>query len=222
MKQPANPDEVGDGFTSSEIQAAIHPSLHKWQPRCEYKEISISKLTPGPGCVAVMGRIVNFYESISTSKAVNASRGSFKIIVKDDTGAFTVRISLPMAIFMQTDHTDLQVRLFYAKVIYPLRIGLLVSIWAPHVSNAQSSSLTPQQASLITSIFPERENSSYFMIQNRSDEGVLCKTPLGYREGKPLVGLITLQNFIDGGYEVAQSKILVCVKSIGGKKRCRQ
>ena len=59
------------------------------------------------------------------------------------------------------------------------------------------------------------------MIQDQSDEGTLCKTPLGYREGKQLAGLITLKNFIDGGHEVPQARILVCVKSIGGKKKCK-
>ena len=103
---------------------------------------------------------------------------------------------------------------------YNIRLGLLVSIWTPHVSNAESGSLTVQDASLVTSIFPERDNSCYFMVQERSDEGVMCKTPSGYREGKQLDGLMTLKNFIDGGHEVADGKILVCVKSIGGRKKC--
>jgi hypothetical protein len=34
---------------------------------------------------------------------------------------------------------------------------------------------------------------------------------------------MTLQNFVDGGYDVVDAKILVVVKSIGAKKkgRCR-
>lgn len=43
--------------------------------------------------------------------------------------------------------------------------------------------------------------------------------PLGYREGRPLSGVMTLQNFIDGGYDVVDAKILVVVKSIGVKKK---
>ena len=70
------------------------------------------------------------------------------------------------------------------------------------------------------SIFPERDNSCYFMVQELSDEGVLCKTPLGYREGRPLDGLMTLKNFVEGGSEVAEGKVLVAVKSIGGRKKC--
>ena len=97
----------------------------------------------------------------------------------------------------------------------------MVSVWTPHVSNAESNSLTLQHASLVTSIFPERDNSCYFLVQEKSDEGILCKTPLGYKNGKQLHGLITLKNFVDGGHEVAAGKVLVCVKSIGGKKRCK-
>lgn len=111
-------------------------------------------------------------------------------------------------------------KLWYAKVDYQLRLGHLVSIWTPHLSNADSSSLTLQNVSLVTSIFPERDNSCYFKAEEHSDEGVLCKTPLGYRDGKQLDGLMTLKNYIDGGHEVAGGKILVCVKSIGARKKC--
>ena len=72
----------------------------------------------------------------------------------------------------------------------------------------------------MTSIFPERDNGCCFMVQEQSDEGVLCKTPLGYKDGKQLDSLMTLQNFVDGGHEVAGGRILVCLKSIGQKKRC--
>ncbi len=111
-------------------------------------------------------------------------------------------------------------KLWYAKVDYNLRLGSLVSICTPHVSNAESNSLTVRGASLVTSIFPERDNSCYFMVQEESDEGVMCKTPLGYRDGSQLDGLVTLKSFIEGGHELPDAKILVCVKSIGARKKC--
>ena len=76
-----------------------------------------------------------------------------------------------------------------------------------------------QEASLITSIFPERDNSCYLLLQETSDEGVLCKRPLDYRDGKPLPGLMTLKNYVEGGHEVKNAKVLLCVKSIGGRKK---
>ncbi len=59
------------------------------------------------------------------------------------------------------------------------------------------------------------------MIQEQSEEGVLCRTPLGYKEGHEWAALMTLKNFASGGSDVADGLILVCVKSIGARKKCR-
>ena len=104
---------------------------------------------------------------------------------------------------------------------YKVRLGQLVSIWTAHISNGDTSHMTSQASTLTTSIFPENDNSSYFLIQEQSGAGILCKTPLGYREGKQLPGLMTLKSFVEGGAEVLDAKILVCIKSIGGKKTCK-
>ncbi len=112
-----------------------------------------------------------------------------------------------------------QVKLFYARVNYQIHLGHLVSIWTPHTSHADTISLALQNACLATSIFPERDNSCYCMIQTNSDDGILCKKPRGYKPGKELSHLMTLKNFIGGGHEVADGKIMVCVKSIGGKRK---
>ena len=61
-----------------------------WSPRNEYPEIDIVKLEPGLGCVMLTGRIANYYEMPSSSKMPSAAKGSFRIILKDDTGTFTV------------------------------------------------------------------------------------------------------------------------------------
>lgn len=45
---------------------------------------------PGPGCVAFMGRVVNFYDQATLSKAPQAAKGCLKVVVKDDTGALMV------------------------------------------------------------------------------------------------------------------------------------
>jgi len=103
---------------------------------------------------------------------------------------------------------------------YNLRLGHLVSVWTTHVSNADSSAFTVQNASLMTSIFPERDRSCHLMMHDRSDEGVLCKTPLGYREGRALAAMMTLKNFSEAGSDVKDATIVVCVKSIGPRKKC--
>ena len=87
---PLRPTDTGDGFTSSEIEAALHPALHPWQPRTTYDETNIGDLVAGPGCVALMGRIVNFHNITTPSKMPKAAQGCFKLTVKDDTGTVTV------------------------------------------------------------------------------------------------------------------------------------
>ncbi|MCJ1272264.1 hypothetical protein MMC21_000050 [Puttea exsequens] len=198
ISQPTN--TTGDGFTPSEIHTALHPSLHAWHPRTTYTETDIGSLVPGPGCVTVMGRVANVYDQVLSSKMPQAAKGCAKVLVKDDSGA-------------------LAVKLWYAKVDYGLRLGQLVSIWTPHVSNAEAGSLVGRDAVLVTSIFPERDNTCYFLVQEKSDEGVLCKTPLGYRERRLLEGLITLRSYLEGGWEVQGVKVLVAVRSIGGRKK---
>jgi len=88
----ANEDNNGDGFTSSELQSALHPTLHQWQPKGTYEEMDIGSLAPGPGPVALMGRVVNFYDQVMTSKMPQAAKGCLKVLVKDDTGTFAVGV----------------------------------------------------------------------------------------------------------------------------------
>lgn len=212
------PSSNGDGFTTKEVESTFNSKLHEWTPRGHYEDTEIGSLSPGPGYVTFMGRVVNFYDQQTPSKKPQAAKGCLKTIVKDDSGALMVHCEHTQ--FASTTNS-VQVKLWYAKVEYPLRLGQLVSVWTPHISNADSGSLTLQRASLVTSVFPERDNSCYFLVQEDSDEGTLCKSPLGYKDGKQLAGLLTLKSFKEGGHEVAEAKVLVCVKSIGAKKRCR-
>ena len=102
---------------------------------------------------------------------------------------------------------------------YCLRLGHLVSIWAPHVSRGEHGTLSTANAPLFVSIFPERDRSCHFMIHDASDQDTLCKTPLGYRKGQQLDSLMTLSGFLQGGYDVSDGKILVVVKSVGPRKK---
>lgn len=88
--RPSSKSDTNDGFTSSEVDAALNPRLHKWQPRTTYSEVDVGSLVPGPGCVALMGRVVNFYDQTMNSKSPHAAKGCLKVVVKDDTGAFAV------------------------------------------------------------------------------------------------------------------------------------
>lgn len=58
------------------------------------------------------------------------------------------------------------------------------------------------------------------MVQADGDDRTLSKTPLGYGRDKQLPGLMTLMGFVEGGHDIATAKVLLCVKSIGGRKKC--
>jgi len=87
------------------------------------------------------------------------------------------------------------------------------------VSDGENGTLSSTSAPLYASLFPERDRSCHLMLHENSDDGSMHKRPLGFRKGQPLAGLMTLQNFIDGGYDVPDARILIVVKSIGPKKR---
>ncbi|KAF2104784.1 hypothetical protein NA57DRAFT_29494 [Rhizodiscina lignyota] len=195
------PPEPGDGFTEAEKQVHRPSTIEKtWNPPQEYDDVDISDLIPGPGCRTFMGRIVNFFDQQTPSKRPRAAKGCVKMIIKDDTGALTIR-------------------LWYANPLPALRLGHLVTIWTSHISNSEHGTFTSSTAPLFTSIFPERDRGCHLMLHEASDDGNLCKAPLGYRPGRPLRDLITLKNFIDGGYDIVGSRILVAVKWIGGRKK---
>lgn len=102
---------------------------------------------------------------------------------------------------------------------YNIRLGQLVSIWTPHISNGEHGTLAVAQAPLFTSIFPERDRSCHFMIHENSDQGTQAKKPLNFEEGEALSDLMTLKTFMDGGFEVTNTRLLVCVKGVGAKKK---
>lgn len=59
------------------------------------------------------------------------------------------------------------------------------------------------------------------MVHADENQRTLSKPPLGYSRDKQLPGLMTLMGFVEGGHDTATAKVLLCVKSIGGRKRCR-
>ena len=117
-----------------------------------------------------------------------------------------------------------------------MKLGSLVSVWTTHVSVGDPGAKvgpTTVTASAVTrkvddrlfvNIFPERDQRCYFRIHDDeidADEDAVCRTPLGYREKKALPGLMTLKSFVEGGHEIEGCKVLVCVKSIGCRKKGR-
>ncbi|KAL8734632.1 MAG: hypothetical protein Q9181_003132, partial [Wetmoreana brouardii] len=193
-------EESGDGFTVAEMETALHPTSHDWQPPNKYQDTQISHLTAGARCVTVTARVVNYYDPQTSSKK---PYGCSKVLVRDDTAT-------------------LLVLLWYAKVDYHLLLGQLVQLWTTRISNLEASrdgiSTSPDTVHAAT-LHPERDHKCCFKAQTAVDDGILFKKPLSYIDGNQLAGLMTLKNYIEGGHEVADGKVLVCVKSIVTTKK---
>ncbi|KAJ4362303.1 hypothetical protein N0V83_010396 [Neocucurbitaria cava] len=197
----SSPSKNNDGFTAEEVQSALLPARNTWTPTLIYEEGDLGSLEPGPRHLMLMGRIVNFYDSAKPSKSHRAAQGCLRIMLADDTGVLTVR-------------------LWYANIQYKVRQGQLVTLWTVHISNSSDhNSLAPSAASLFTSIFPEGERNCHFMVHENSDDGTQFRRPFNCRDSKALPGLMTLKSFTNGGYDIEEPKLLVCVKSIGARKR---
>ncbi|KAL8964272.1 MAG: hypothetical protein Q9183_004567 [Haloplaca sp. 2 TL-2023] len=188
--------ETGDGFTLKEVATKVHLAMLDWKPREHYDFMQIGNLAPGPWLVCVKGRVVSFHDKQAPRQM---PYGSSRVLVRDDTGT-------------------LLVRLWYAKHDYQLRLGQLVSIWMTHISNVERQWDGPVVANHATTLHPERDSKCCFMIETDNDDGSLYRSPLGSTNGHQLEGLVTLKNYFDGGHDIEGTKVLVCVKSIGGRK----
>ena len=84
---------AGDGFASQELDLTKPASSSfSWSPKGHYAAKDIDSIMPGPGCVKIVGRIVNLSKkpwSSSHSQGLKAS-GHVKMVVRDDTGIIVV------------------------------------------------------------------------------------------------------------------------------------
>lgn len=89
---PAPSMTPGDGFTKSELYAALHPDITEpLNPGRDYEKSDISSLCPGPKCLSFTGRVSNLFDQTQGSKMPRAAKGCLKLVVKDDSGAITVK-----------------------------------------------------------------------------------------------------------------------------------
>ncbi|KAF6826749.1 nucleic acid-binding protein [Colletotrichum plurivorum] len=196
-----------DGFTKKEVEARNNPLDRPWTPLEEYREVCIAHIEPGPGLIRFNGRIVNYSAAFLDSKNIY-SRPAHQLIVKDDTGAISVKL-VPIGI-----------------PVSHLIIGQLVTVWASWTGAASNS----QQGgipfvSLYTPVNPIDVGTKQFIqfVPETPDAQSQCRVPLEYESNgpnpKPLPGLMTLGQYLKTGHDTRGSRILVCVKSIGSRKR---
>lgn len=73
---------------------------------------------------------------------------------------------------------------------------------------------------MCANMFPGRVTSDHVMVHTSSATSTICRSPLSYIKARPLLGLVTLESYINSAHDgVLGVKILVCVKSIGQRKR---
>ncbi|KAF9882057.1 hypothetical protein CkaCkLH20_00093 [Colletotrichum karsti] len=197
-----------DGFTQAEVDAGNNPLDRQWNPSEKYHDILIDNIQPGPALVCFTGRIVNYAPAFLDSKNVY-SRPAHQLVVKDDTGAITVKL-VPIGI----------------PVSY-LVIGQLVTIWASWAGAAASSHHgSIPFVTMYTPINPADVGTKQFIqfIPDTPDTQNLYRVPLEHeldeeKPRKPLPGLMTLGQYLKTGHDTRGSRIIVCVKSIGSRKR---
>jgi hypothetical protein len=218
----------GDGFTEEELADTLDPLQRKWNPEREYEECGIGELVPGPKAVRFCGRVVGMRTLMGGGgKGMGMkARGWHGVVLRGDSGAISVRFrrfflgsGLESWDWMKADNR--QIKLYFAHNPYPLKLGQLLSIWTAFISDTSKTD-TPQIPSVTVhaNLFPGRVTSDHVMIHTTLSSDSICRTPLGYKKDQPLPGLMAVKSYLDTGHDgVTGAKLLVCVKSIGSKKK---
>jgi len=125
--------------------------------------------------------------------------------------------------------TKRQVKLWYGSTRYGLSLDDLLAVWTTHISSISSilnGEVSPNigPAPVLTSIFPERDSGCYVEVQPRiSENDSACRLPLDYFPSNSLLGLMSLDAFLNaGGDDVPNAKVLVCVTAVGEARMGRQ
>jgi hypothetical protein len=115
-----------------------------------------------------------------------------------------------------------EVKLWYATKLYNVLLGTVITIWTTHIHPTASSlnvlgSPTTNPATILTSIFPERDNGCYISIHpNEEGETISNYTILEYANSQNISGLMSLEKLANrGGDECPDAKVLVCVVAVG-------
>ncbi|KAI1483125.1 hypothetical protein F4774DRAFT_416690 [Daldinia eschscholtzii] len=190
---------TGDGFTSSEVEAVTDPLSRSWKPPRSYERCPISLLQTGPFNYEISGRIVNFSNN-------PPDQGYHSLVVSDGSGAIAVK-------------------LYYGKASdYQLLLGQRVTLWATFIANsAQGSSGNIPFCASSTKIYPGRNIATHITLYKDppdSDGHRILRCPLdcNLRDYSYLPALMTLKAYLSTGYDMAEGKILVCVRSVGPRR----
>ncbi|KAK7516418.1 hypothetical protein IWZ03DRAFT_400023 [Phyllosticta citriasiana] len=228
---PSTKSNPGDGFTASErtITPRKPPTYatNYTQPFAAaalgtrpYTAVAIASLAPSSAAVTFVGRVVNafhFTNNSSNSGNGNGTKGN---------GSPRAATGCLRLVLRGLDGTGLvTVRLWYADVAYPIRLGGQVGVWTTHVGLCEDGRLAPRVARLCASVFPERDKGCHVQVV-QEEEGERGVGEVQWRREAAKAELMTLEAFArkveevgfdDGMGEVV--RVVVCVKSAGVRKK---
>ncbi|KAI0878137.1 hypothetical protein GGS24DRAFT_509161 [Hypoxylon argillaceum] len=192
----SNPTKAGDGFTSSEVEAVTSPLSRPFEPSRQYDVCSIMELQTGPHNYEITGRLVNFSSTAG---------GYYFLVISDGTAAIAIKL-----------HCN--------PSEYQPRLGQRITVWATAISSGNQAEIRHiPYCSVATTIYPARNKETHieFHIDEvGSDDDRLLRCPLevNTQQYDYLPGLMTLKSFLASGYDLAEGKILVCVRSVGPRR----
>jgi hypothetical protein len=103
-------------------------------------------------------------------------------------------------------------------------LGQLVSVWATYVGEPSANQDAVPFVSTCTAVNPGPGSRQFLRLEPESSETFhLYRTPLDFQSAsQSLQGLVTLDSFIKTGHDnVCGLRVLVCVRSVGARKRIR-
>ncbi|KAI0179205.1 hypothetical protein GGR52DRAFT_588955 [Hypoxylon sp. FL1284] len=197
QNEPPSPSKPGDGFTSSEVEAAINPLSRHWEPSRPYETCPISLLEAGPHDYRIHGRIVNF---------MMVEHSHVHLVVSDGSGVVVVKVY------------------FLTPSDYKPRLGQRTTVWTSFLSEPTTSGAGGIPfCTAVTTIYPGRNHAThiYFHEDNQGSDGdciLRCPLECNLKDYDYLPGLMTLKAFLATGYDLGEGKILLCVRSVGPRR----
>ncbi|KAH7025740.1 uncharacterized protein B0I36DRAFT_248255 [Microdochium trichocladiopsis] len=192
-----------DGFTSSEINEVLDPSTINSNLARAYQPCPIMLLEMGARHYEIGGRIVNFSRTPRKRQNPEESEGFWYLTVSDGTGMIGVNLHC------RNRHE------------YQPLLGQRVTIWASFIGVSVGGEFNQTPCS--TSVYPGRSGTTHIVFHKDSDGCDLFRSPLRMTDADTgdLPGLMTLQEFLNTGFEYEEAKILVCVRSVGLRRTVR-
>ncbi|KAI0965466.1 hypothetical protein F4678DRAFT_467493 [Xylaria arbuscula] len=197
--------KIGDGFTSSEVEAVTKPLSRPLRPSRQYDTYPIAELQTGIHNYQFSGRLVNFSTTTGSHETKDGAGGYYFLVVSDGTAAIAIKLYCS-----SSEHQPL--------------LGQRVTAWATAIAAGNQAEIGHIPfCSVATTIYPGRNGATHIEFHvdgtgSEEDSSLRCPIEANAERNNHLPGLMTLKSFLSGGYEIGAGKILVCVRSVGPRR----